>query len=310
MEHDAILSEPYYLDHMLSAATHYAADPIPPTSDLTPEQRPKVLGGEACMWAEFVTPENIDVRIWPRAAAIAERLWSPAEITDTADMYRRLEATSRRLATLGLSHRTTPDAMLKRLAGDQPVEPLQLLASLVEPVKRYGRMDLHPYTQSTPLDRFVDAVPPESEMGRVLAGSVAGFLDGTGDKPGLRPTLEHLREVKAVAPLLAANPKLAELRTLPKDVESLALIAHKCLDMRMQNWPLQRAWVNESWLLMDEIDKPRGEVQLAVVMPIRKLLIASWNAGKLKDVPPAERNRWVEDEIKRIQTEQAALRGH
>jgi hexosaminidase len=309
MEHDAILSEPYYLDHMLSAATHYAADPIPAGSDLTPEQRQRVLGGEACMWAEFVTPENIDVRIWPRAAAIAERLWSPADVTDVADMYRRLEVTSLRLAGLGLSHRSTPDAMLKRLAGDQPVEPLQRLASLVEPVKRYERMDLHAYTQATPLDRFVDAVPPESEMGRILAGSVAGFIAGTGDKPPLRMTLEQIRQVRDVVPVLAGSPKLAELRTLPGDVEALALIAHKCLDFTLNRRPVPRDWVNESWLLMDEMEKPRGEVQLAIVMPIRKLLIAFWNAGKLKDVALPDRNRWVEDEIKRIQTEQAAQRG-
>jgi hexosaminidase len=309
MEHDAILSEPYYLDHMLSAATHYAADPIPEGSDLKPEQRQKVLGGEACMWAEFVTPENVDVRIWPRAAAIAERLWSPANVTDVADMYRRLERTSVRLAGLGLSHRSTPDAMLKRLAGDQPVEPLRLLASLVEPVKRYGRMDLRAYTQATPLDRFVDAVPPESEMGRLLAGAVAGYLDTTGDKPPLRPTLEHIRQVREVVPLLVGNPKLAELRTLPKDIEALALIAHKCLDYQLNRWPVSRSWVNESWLLMDEMEKPRGEVQLAIVMPVRKMVIAAWNAGKLKDIPAPERNRWVEDEIKRIQAEQAAQRG-
>jgi len=42
------------------------------------------------MWTEWVTPEILDSRIWPRTAAIAERLWSPQEVTDVASMYRRL----------------------------------------------------------------------------------------------------------------------------------------------------------------------------------------------------------------------------
>src|SRR6267142_2088722 len=90
------------------------------------------LGGEACMWSEMVTPETIDSRIWPRAAAVAERLWSPATVRDVDDMHRRLETESRRLEAFGLNHRSGYVPMLQKLVGDAPVEPLTTLADLVE----------------------------------------------------------------------------------------------------------------------------------------------------------------------------------
>src|SRR5688572_29982451 len=99
--YDGILSNGYYIDLIFPASQHYKADPLPADSTLTPEEAKHVLGGEATMWSEWVSPETIDSRIWPRTAAIAERLWSPRTVTDVDDMYKRLAVISRQLEELG-----------------------------------------------------------------------------------------------------------------------------------------------------------------------------------------------------------------
>src|SRR5207245_7862778 len=88
-----ILSSGYYLDHARPAGYHYGVDPLAgPAAELTAEQSARILGGEACMWAEYVNAETVDSRIWPRVAAVAERLWSPKAVTDVNSMYARMEA--------------------------------------------------------------------------------------------------------------------------------------------------------------------------------------------------------------------------
>ncbi len=102
-----ILSSGYYLDLGASAARHYAVDPLSGAAAvLSPEEQQRILGGESCMWSEYVNAENVDSRIWPRNAAIAERLWSPQNVTDVASMYARMDAESARLEWLGLTHKT------------------------------------------------------------------------------------------------------------------------------------------------------------------------------------------------------------
>ncbi|HXH67511.1 MAG TPA: family 20 glycosylhydrolase [Candidatus Limnocylindrales bacterium] len=167
-----ILSNGYYLDLGWSAARHYAMDPLGgPAAALTPEQRQLILGGESCIWSEYVNAENIDSRIWPRNAAIAERLWSPEGTADVASMYARMEMESARLEWLGLTHRSYQRAMLQRIAGTwtpSEFDGLRALAQGLEHQKDYSReaSASGPPSSLTPLNRLVDAVYPESEVSR------------------------------------------------------------------------------------------------------------------------------------------------
>ena len=93
-----ILSWGYYLDHLSPASFHYGVDPMAGDAlSLPADAQARILGGEACMWTEYMTAETVDSRIWPRAAAIAERFWSPPESSNQASMYDRMERVSRQL---------------------------------------------------------------------------------------------------------------------------------------------------------------------------------------------------------------------
>jgi len=78
---NAIQSYGWYLDHFDDSwQTFYQMEPIPPNTTVSLQQY--VIGGETSMWGEVVDETNLHSQIWPRAAAIAERLWSPKTVTD------------------------------------------------------------------------------------------------------------------------------------------------------------------------------------------------------------------------------------
>ncbi len=102
----AILSAPWYLDHVHSGSDWlrlYNEDPMdfPASNNETAKQL--ILGGEACLWAEYVNSVNLVQRAWPRASAVAERLWSPAEVKNEDDAARRLEEHQCRMLSRGYS---------------------------------------------------------------------------------------------------------------------------------------------------------------------------------------------------------------
>ena len=177
-----ILSNGYYIDLGWSAARHYEVDPMGgAAADLNADEKQRILGGESTMWSEYVNPENVDSRIWPRNAAIAERFWSPQDTTDVDSMYRRMQAESVRLEWLGLTHRTYQRQMVQRMAGASSTEETASLLTLVEalePVKDYTREELatEEPTSQTPLVRVVDTVNPESEVSRRFSANVDQFL--------------------------------------------------------------------------------------------------------------------------------------
>jgi hexosaminidase len=186
-----ILSNGYYIDLGWSAARHYAVDPMGgAAANLRPEEKERILGGESTMWSEFVNAANVDSRIWPRNAVIAERFWSPQNTTDVDSMYRRMDAESVRLEFLGLTHRTYQIPMVARMAGadagPQEMAAVLNLVQALEFVKDYSREALATQepTSQTALIRVVDAVNPESETSRQFSVIVDQFVASSCKDPG------------------------------------------------------------------------------------------------------------------------------
>jgi hexosaminidase len=231
-----ILSFGFYLDHLKPASYHYAFDPG------------NALGGEACMWTEYVNGETVDSRIWPRMAAIAERFWSPRDITSVASMYERLEPVSRQLTWTGVVHRTNLRPLLDRLAPD---DSLRVLADASESTGIEIRRDARKYTSLVPLNRFVDAVPPESDFIRSL------------DQPSLRATFTAWTASKVTVP---------ELIPLSKNLAEVGALGLETLNYLESGRSAPEVWRAQRLAALDAIDKPIAEVNLAAIRIVRQLL--------------------------------------
>ena len=272
-----ILSSGYYLDHARPASYHYAVDPLAgPAAQLTAEQSARILGGEACMWAEYVNAETVDSRIWPRVATVAERLWSRKEVIDVNSMYTRMEALSRTLEWIGVRHRAARGPMLDRLTGGRPSEPVRNLADASEALGLGPRARAMKYTSLIPLNRFVDAIPPESEVVRELelaAGRVASKAASRTDSALLRAQFTRWAANDAAFQTLAENDfLLAELRPVSKDLSALAAAALRMLDYLESGRPAPRQWIADQRAELARKEKPMAEVSLAAVRPVKILL--------------------------------------
>lgn len=175
--YQTILSNGYYIDLMLAAEDHYLVDPMP-SEALNRDEASRILGGEATMWSELVTPLTVDSRIWPRTAAIAERFWSAQEIRDVDSMYERLSTISEYLELIGIQHVRNQDYILRNISNNQDTQGLKLLTTISEPFKIYSRnAGGTEYQTFSPFTLFADACMADGQAVRGFRKLVNQYIN-------------------------------------------------------------------------------------------------------------------------------------
>jgi hexosaminidase len=282
--YSGILSNGYYIDLIHPTSDHYLNDPLPADAPLSADEAARILGGEATMWAEFVSPETVDSRIWPRTAAIAERLWSPGAVRDLEDMYRRLDRVSLRLEELGLLHERNRPVMLRRLCGCRDTAALEVLLGAIEPVKVYNRGRLRAHTQFSPLTRMVDAAWPDAgparEFGRAVERLREAGMTDVEDRTAVRRSLEIWRDNHAaVAATLTGSPGLTEILPMSAALAEVSVIGLEALAVAETGKDITRDWFEDRLAQLEAARESHGQTELVVVDPVVSLVCVA--AGRL-----------------------------
>ncbi len=95
--------EPQGIGGYVPLSKAYAFEPVP--EGLTPEEAGRIIGGQANLWTEYIaTPAHAEYMLFPRTAALAETVWTPAAGKSWPDFLRRLTVQLRRYDRMGASY--------------------------------------------------------------------------------------------------------------------------------------------------------------------------------------------------------------
>lgn len=265
--YQTILSNGYYIDLLLSVEDHYLVDPMPDVT-LTDEEAKRILGGEATMWAELVTPLTVDSRIWPRTAAIAERFWSAQEVRDIDHMYERLHTISQFLELIGIQHLKSQEYILRNIANYQDTHGLRQLTTISEPFKIYSRnAGGTEYKSYSPFTLFADACTADAKAVRSFRKLVDAYIDQS--EPSAHKELsayfkmwegiaDQLKTIEPNAPLVSRVIPYAER------VSEIAAIGSKAIE----NSRISEAELEHLKALLEQKEDP--EVNLDVELAVSK----------------------------------------
>ena len=304
-----VVSLGYYLDNYMPAAFHYMVDPLHPDPQTyedfmgaipggqknkgliadrdaaknfkpSPEMEKLVLGGEAAEWTEVTTPWSIDAEMWPRLAGIAERFWSPADVKDVASLYRRLDALTLELSDLGISPDETLRVLRVRLTGSAAdARVIDVFAEAVEPTKMFTRhirsKKAGMYSINTPINRLVDAVPPESRVAWQFHAAVNNWLADhkAQDLKFIRKTLQRWENNDPqISRLVDSNQRMAVARPLVDSLRGYLNAASEAIGYIERGEQAPAWWAQAQRAVLDAPRSDAADLQIANVCDVRRLV--------------------------------------
>lgn len=253
-------------------ALYAPAEPGAAPAALDAAAQARVMGGEAALWSELVDAHNIDLRLWPRLFAVAERFWSAAPPPEEAAMYARLDAVSDwAVRERGLQHEAQHQQGLLALVGgdERALASLQRLVRLVEPAGYYARQHRKKlsgcYHLDEPLNRLADVLPAENRLMQELARRPI-------DAARWRALLAE--DWRGLPALLRDYAGLAALLPLAERLPALRALGLELLDAVEQGQVLPEARRRAAQQTLDAAAPMVDEVVLALVPALESLLEA------------------------------------
>lgn len=273
----SILSNGYYIDLCQSMVDHYYNDPLPENINLTNEEKKYILGGEATMWAELVNEDNVDTRIWPRTAAIAEVLWSGRKAFGQDSLYnnemmfmRFNNFANNTLISAGVKILEGKLNMFMNLKFKDDSFKIFALPEFCEPVKYYNRHRYTKYYQSTPLNRIVDIATPDAPASFYLNNLIGKKLRGENIETSKNED-SYLKLDPQIKLNYLNDPVAKELVPMFDNLNRSLKILDELLEFK-KGEKLSDIKYNEYKNELTELKKPVAELEIPYIDNLLKLL--------------------------------------